>query len=43
MMDKLSKCIFRLKMITWIIGKDKVSADIKKEFQSEPALNKKFL
>ena len=47
MMVKLNGCIFWLKMITywkkyntiW----DKVSADIKKEFDSEPVYNKSIL
>ena len=47
MMDKLHGCIFWLKMMTYqknIIGLwDNVSADVKKEFNSGPVYNKKYL
>ena len=46
-MDKLHGCIFSLKIVTYqknIIGLwDNVSADVKKEFNSEPVYNKKYL
>ena len=44
-MEKLNGCIFLLKMMTYYKNTiwDKVGADVKKEFDSEPVYNKNIL